>query len=349
MDELYFKRITTLIIFIVLSVLTFFLLKPILLSIISGIILAFIVTPIYDGINKKIKAKTLSAVVISLFLIMLIILPIWFLTPIIVDQTLKIYSTTQKMDFVSPLKTVFPSIFASDEFSNEMGSIMYSFVNKSVNSIVNYFAQLILNFPILFLQLLVAFFAFFYVLRDKEKFISYIKSLLPFPKDVEKKLFEQSKGITMSVLYGQIIVGIIQGIITGAGFFIFGVSNALLLTIIACLAGIFPIIGTTIIWLPVVIYLFVAGNALPAIGVMVFGLIAAFIENVLKPIFVSHRTSLPPSVILIGMIGGFFFFGVLGFILGPLIFAYLLIILEIYRNKRIPGILIQKSGPRISI
>lgn len=351
MDENYFKRITSLVILLILLILSFFLLKPILMSIIFGVILAFLFSPVYDWMNKKIKSKNITAVLISLVLIVAIILPIWFLTPIIIDQSLKIYTATSKLDFVSPLKVIFPKIFASEQFSSQVGSTIYSFVTKSINSTLNYLATFILNFPIFFLQLVVAFFTFFFVLKDKDQFISYIKSLLPFSKEVEKKLFEQSKGITISVLYGQIIVGIIQGLITGAGFFIFKVQNALLLSLLAIIAGVFPVIGTTIIWLPVMIYLFVAGNPFAGIGIAFFGLISSLIDNVLKPMFVSQRTSLPTSVIMIGMIGGVLMFGILGFILGPLILAYLLIILEVYRNKKIPGILVQEKTekPRLNL
>ena len=93
----------------------------------------------------------------------------------------------------------------------------------------------------------------------------------------------------------------------------------------------------------------IEGSVLPAIGVAFFGSIAMFIDNFLKPIFVAHRTSLPPSMVLIGMIGGYLFFGILGFILGPLILAYLFIILEIFRNKRVPGILIQEKPKAFKI
>jgi predicted PurR-regulated permease PerM len=344
MDEAYFNKIMTTIILAVLVVLSFFLLRPILISIIVGIILAFVFTPVYNWLVKKTNMKNLSAIIISLILIILIITPVWLFTPIIVDQSIKIYLTTQKMDFITPLENFFPSLFASKEFSNQVGSIIYSFVNKTVNSIMVSFSNLIINFPTLFLQLMVAFFTFFFILRDKEQFIDYIKSLLPFSKEVEKKLFEQTQGITMSVLYGQVVIGILQGLIAGLGFFIFGVPNALFLTIFACLAGIFPIIGTTIIWVPVAIYLLATGSSLPAIGVIVFGIVASTIDNVLKPILVAKRTSLPTSITLIGMVGGFFLFGILGFIIGPLILAYLLIILEIYRNKRVPGILTKQPA-----
>lgn len=339
MDEDFYKKVMTTIILVTLVVLSFFIIKPILIAVILGILLAFIFIPVYDWLDKKIKMPNLSAVIISFVLILLIILPIWFLTPVMVDQSLKLYFTTRQIDFVTPLENFFPSLFASKEFSNEVGSIIYSFVNKSTNALVNSFSNLILNFPTLMLQLIVAFFTFFFVLRDKDHLLDYIRSLLPFSKDVEKKLFDQTKGITMSVLYGQIVIGLLQGLVAGIGFFIFGVPNALLLTILAAIAGVFPVIGTTIVWLPVAIYLLIAGNNISAFGVMVFGLIASTIDNVLRPMFVAKRTSLPASITLIGMVGGFFLFGILGFILGPLILAYLLIILEVYRNKKIPGIL----------
>ena len=125
------------------------------------------------------------------------------------------------------------------------------------------------------------------------------------------------------------------------GFFSFGVPNALLLTFFAIIAGIFPVIGTAIIWVPVAIYLFISGNTFAALGIMIFGLISSMVDNLIRPIIVSKRTTLSPGVILIGMIGGLLFFGVLGFILGPLIIAYLVIILEIYQNRKVEGILIQ--------
>jgi len=338
MEDIYFKRIMTMLIVIFLVVLSFFLLKPILLSIVVALILAFVFSPLYDYFFRKLKSENLSAFLVCILLVLLIILPMWFLTPIVIDQSFKVFLASQQMDFVTPLKTIFPDLFASEAFSTEIGSIIHSFVTKVTNSLVNILSQLILNFPTLFLQFIVVFFTFFFVLRDKEIFIDYIKSLLPFSKEIENKLFKSSKDITASVIYGQVIVGILQGLAVGIGFLIFKVPNALFLTLLACLAGIFPIIGTTIIWAPVVIYLLIAGNTFPAFGVAIFGLISSSLDNLIRPIIVAKRARMHSSLILIGMIGGLFLFGILGFILGPLILAYLLIILEIYRNKKSPRI-----------
>jgi len=333
MDEKSFKNIFSIVILVLLIVLAFFLLKPILLAIIIGILLAFIFIPTYEWLYKKTKMKNFSAGIMCLFLITLIILPMWFLTPILIDQSFKVYAATQEIDFVTPLKNVFPSLFASEEFSQEVGSIVYSFVTEIANFLVNMLSQLILNFPAIFMQLVVAFFTFFFVLRDNKAFGDYLRSIHPFSKEVEKKLFKSTKDITISVLYGQVIVGMIQGAIVSIGFFIFQVPNALLLSLLAILAGIFPIIGTTIIWLPIAIYLLLAGNVLAAVGIIAFGAVSTVIDNFIRPVIVAKRTELSASLILIGMIGGLFFLGIIGIILGPLILAYLLILLEIYRNK----------------
>ena len=90
--------------------------------------------------------------------------------------------------------------------------------------------------------------------------LNYIKSLLPFSKYVETRLLEYSKGITSSVLYGQVVIGIIQGIIAGIGFFIFGVPNALVLALLTALVGVIPLIGPWLVWVPIDIYLFATGN-----------------------------------------------------------------------------------------
>ncbi|MAG11089.1 hypothetical protein CMI44_02155 [Candidatus Pacearchaeota archaeon] len=343
MDEIYFRKLMTVGVLLLLIVLAFFLLKPILLPIVMGFILSSMFSPVYDLLYKKIKHKNLSALIICIGLILIILLPLWFLMPIIIQQSFKIFQASQQVDFVAPLQKVFPSLFASEQTAAEIGSILYSFVTKMTNTLTNSLADLILNFPTLFLQFLVVFFTFFFLLRDKDIFVAYIKSILPFAEKTEKQIFESSKEITYSVMYGQIIIGLLQGMIVGIGFFALGVPNALFLTFLACLAGIFPIIGTTIVWVPAAIYLLIGGSTFSAVALSFFGVSSNVVDNFLRPIIVSKRSRMHPALVLIGMIGGLFLFGILGFILGPLILAYLFILLEIYRNKSVPGFFIQKA------
>ena len=334
MEEEYLRKVITTTFLAILIILSFFLLKPVLLSIIVGMIIAYLLVIPYDWVNKRIKSKNFSSFLICGLLIILLVVPFWFLTPIIINQSIKIYLISQQLDLVSSLKTLFPSIFASDQFSAEVGSIIQTFIKKMTNYLVDSATGLIFNFPTLLLQSIVVLFTLFFVLRDKEELIDYIKSLLPFSKEVEKKLFDYSKGITSAVIYGQVVVGVLQGLIAGAGFIIFGVPNAILLMFLAILLSILPLLGPYLVWVPVFIYLLIAGNTPQAVGIAIFGIISSTIDNFLRPIIVSRRTKIHSSIILIGMIGGLFMFGILGLILGPLILSYLLVILELYKNKK---------------
>ncbi|HJZ18484.1 MAG TPA: AI-2E family transporter [Candidatus Nanoarchaeia archaeon] len=341
-DSEYFKKIITTAILFVLLVLSFLVLRPILLSIIMGMILAVVCSPPYDWILKKTKSKWFSITSICLFLAAIIIVPFWFLVPIFIKQSFEVYLAVQKIDFIKIFGGFFPNL--SQEFlHSEFSSILNSFVPQMINSMISSFSQLILNFPSIFLQFIVVLATFFFVLKDKDEILSYLHSLMPFSKEVERKLFQSSTDITLSVVYGQILIGFIQGVITGIGFFIFGIPNALFLTLFAIFAGILPLIGPTIVWIPVVIYLFVAGNTSAAVGITLFGLISTIIDYLIRPILVSKKSKMHPLLSLTGMIGGFFFFGILGFILGPLILAYVIIILEIYRGKELHGFFVKNE------
>ncbi len=339
MDNAYFKKITTIVILAILVVLSFFLLKPILLAIIFGFILAFIFSPIYNKLYKLTKIKSLPAFFICALLLLVIILPLWFFSPMIIDESIKLYRASQQLDITTTLKTIFPSLFASDEFSQEIGSITHSFITNMTSSLMNYLSGLLLNFPKLIMQAFVVFFTLFYALRDKEKIVGYIKSLLPFSSEVQKKLIESTRDITFSVLYGYVIIGIIQGVILGAGFFIFGAPNPFILFLLGTIIGILPILGPSIIGIPVAIFLVIGGNSFSAVGILLFTSISSLSDYFFRPLIVSKKTKLPPALVLIGMIGGFLLFGLLGFILGPLILAYFMIIVEVYRNKNVPSLL----------
>jgi predicted PurR-regulated permease PerM len=120
----------------------------------------------------------------------------------------------------------------------------------------------------------------------------------------------------------------------GIGYLIFGVPSALLLTLFTIFVSIIPFVGAWLGWVPVDIYLFSAGRVDAAIGLLIYGLIVvSLIDNVLRTIIISRRTKLNSAIVLIGMIGGLLAFGVLGLIIGPLVLAYVLLVIEIYKKR----------------
>ena len=174
MEKNYFKKLTSISLILVLLVLSFLLLKPFLLVVILALILAFIFYSPYLKLAKFLRSKNLSAFLICILLALLIILPIWFLTPIVLNQSFHLFLSSQQIDFVTPLKKIFPSLFASEEFSAEVGSVIYSFKTRTTNYLMNSLSKIICGFVNMFLQLIVVFFTFFFVLPD----ISYLYFVL---------------------------------------------------------------------------------------------------------------------------------------------------------------------------
>jgi len=208
---------------------------------------------------------------------------------------------------------------------------------------MTYLSKILLDFPTIILHIIIIFFTLFYTLKDKEAIVSYIKSILPFSKEIEKKLFDSTRDITFSVLYGYVVIGAIQGVILGIGFFIFQVPNAFILSIFAVIVGILPVLGPSLVGIPTAIFLLVNGNSVAAWGILIFTLASSLSDYFLRPSLVSKKAKLPTALILVGMVGGFLMFGILGFIIGPLIIAYLIIIIELFKPKNVPSALVPES------
>jgi len=308
-------------------------LKPIILSIFTGMIIAYVLKPVNKRILKFVKEKNTASLITCFLLLLLVVVPIWFLMPFITRQIFNAYLFLQKADFGTAFKQFFPF---SAEISTDFYALINTFINKLANSLLSKSTSLILNFQSILLHGIVIFFVLFFTLRDWDSLYNYLKTLSPLSAKTEELFFHKFEEVTHSILFGQIIVGIFQGLIAGIGYLIFGVSNALSLTLLSIFFGIIPMVGPAIVWIPVSLFLFVHGETTQAIGLFVYGLlVVSTIDNILRSWIVSKQIKINAGIVLIGMIGGLYVFGILGLLLGPLILAYSLIILDLYRNKQI--------------
>ena len=146
---------------------------------------------------------------------------------------------------------------------------------------------------------------------------------------------EEFKGITDSVIYGQFLIGVVQALLLGIGLFLLDVPKFLVLTFVAVILCIIPILGAWLVWLPGSIFLLATGQTTKGLILMVYGaLFVSVVDNLLRPYFLSKRSRLPISISIIGIIGGMYAFGIVGILLGPLIMAYLIIIIDFYKEGR---------------
>lgn len=347
LDKDIFKNAITIALIAGLFILAIMIVKPVAMSILFGILLAYIFYPVYKWVLSKLKNENLSALLICAGLIAIILFTGWLIFSSLANQAVDLYFSLQNTNLANVVSEILPN-FLSSELSSNLAGSLNSFISNLLANFLSKFTSFILNLPIIMIQLFIVVFVFFFSLRDGKKGVDYVKSLSHLGKETQEKFFKQFKDITNSVLLGQIVIGIAQGIVAGIGYFIFGVPNALILTLLTMFVGIIPLIGPWLVWLPVNIYLFIIGRTGAGIGLLIYGLvIISWIDIFIRPLMVSRKTEINSAIVIIGMLGGLFVFGILGLIIGPLVLAYVLLVVELYRKKTLAeDIIFKKVEPR---
>ncbi|HLC31711.1 MAG TPA: AI-2E family transporter [Candidatus Nanoarchaeia archaeon] len=331
------RRLVVILLIVTLGVLVFLIIRPVLVAILGGLLLGYVFFPLYKKTLEKVREPNTAAALISVMILVAIVVPLWYLIPLIAEQVFEIFKLSQTLDIGGIIRNLFPS--ASDQIIAQLIVTATSIIGTVTSSLLSALTGVFIELPSLALHLFIVAFVFFFTLRDSEKLSEMISAISPFNKTQEKEMVKQFKGITDSLIYGQVIVGLVQGILAGLGFLIFGVSNALVLSVLAIFFSIIPFIGPAVVWAPVTIYFFASGNVGIGIAYLLYNLLlVSTIDNVLRSYIVSRKSDISQAVIMVGMIGGLFVFGFLGLILGPLILAYFVTFLKAYKDKTLSSL-----------
>jgi len=173
--------------------------------------------------------------------------------------------------------------------------------------------------------------ALYYLLKDGQKLKVAIIALSPLSDTDDETISQKLRGAINAVMKGSLLIAFIQGVLTSAGFAIFGVPNAILWGSVAVIAALIPGIGTALVLIPAILFLFITGEMFSGVGLIVWGVVAVgLVDNFLGPKLVGHGMQLHPLIILLSVFGGIGFFGPIGFLLGPLAISLLFVLIDIY-------------------
>jgi predicted PurR-regulated permease PerM len=140
--------------------------------------------------------------------------------------------------------------------------------------------------------------------------------------------------VTKAVVKGVGLTCMAQGVLAGLGFWIAGIPSALLFGVVMAFTGLIPVVGTAIVWVPAVLYLMFTGKASWGVGLLLWCvLVVGNIDNVLRPLLIGGKAGMPLPLLLVGILGGLFAYGLKGLIIGPLTLTVLLFVLEEYHRE----------------
>lgn len=305
---------------------------PYLGTLVLAATLAVALHPIYDRMVKFVGGFRRAAALLTIGIAGIVILaPLVFFGVRILQESLDLYAR------LSSQTDTYTRAFASvTAFINQylpgvqldfgaFASQLLSWVAKNLGSVFSGTVQTLFG-------LFVGVVALFYFLVDGHRFVKTLVELSPLADTYDQKILGRLSGAVNSVLRGSLLIAIVQGLIFGFGLWLFGMPDPTLWGSCAAVASLIPGIGTSLISVPSIIYLYATGQTWGAVGLFLWSATAVgMIDNLIGPYLIGRGVRIHPFFVLIAVLGGINYFGPLGFLFGPLVLSLLYGLLEIYR------------------
>jgi predicted PurR-regulated permease PerM len=324
----------------VLIYLNYKILKPFFAAVGWAIIISLIFHPIFEFIQKYFKYKGLSAFITIVLVMVLFLFPFVFLSYQIILDVREFIIKVNPSELFEKITTNPTLVKILEKFSFITGKNLESLENlikeeltMLLKTVAVKIAQGFGDVLGLLINLVLTFFIAFFFLKDGDYFIKKIVEFLPFTESDKLAIKNQIKNIIYTTFYGGVLIAILQGTILGFTFYFLQIPSATLWGFATAIASFIPVLGAFSVWGPASIYLFLNGYILKGVILVLIGaLLISSIDNILKPIIIRGKVNLPLVFIFLSVLGGIKFFGLIGFIVGPIIFSLFVSFLEILKN-----------------
>ncbi len=331
----YFLAIVT----TLLAVLVVYMFRPFLVTLGLAGIFSVTFTPLTNRLRRAGLSETLASLSTLLIATIVVAVPVSFLSVQLFHEAENVYITLSEPGSVSSVQAGITSLGyslngtfpgAGDYFANlsqNVGAYAQQGLRYALGNAGAFFAG---TFSFL-LQLFVFLMTLYYLLKERVRIIDAFKRFSPLTKPESEALTARLIRTITSVVRGTLVIALLQGALTAIGFALFGVPNSVLWGTVAVIGALIPSVGTALVFIPGVLYLFFIDQVGAAIGLGLFGVfVVGIADNILRPYLVGSKAAIHPLIVLLSVLGGLTFFGPGGLFLGPLVVSLLLGLLSIY-------------------
>ncbi len=321
-------------------------LSPFLGSIVWAILLTIAFYPAFQKLQRLLKKKeVLSAMVMTLLVIVVIVLPAGLLMISLANEVVDAYHNLEEMIKTGRLQayleqireiTPFKWVWAQlDQHLDLSQADPFQLLLKNFQQIGTFlFNQTSIIFRGLSTFVIGFFFALlslYYLFKDGNRLLEGLKAIAPIPPKERELILLRFKDMIYATIYGGIVVAILQGLLGGLIFWILGISSPILWGTAMAFLSFIPIGGTALIWAPASLLFIIQGNFFKGIILILFGVfVISMVDNFLRPKLISSKTNIHPLLLFFSVLGGIQAFGMIGLVAGPLITTLCLTLIEIY-------------------
>lgn len=296
---------------------------PFLAPLAWAAILAMTLRPVYMHFCIRLRNAN-SALVTTVLAGLLIIAPAVFLVSVVVQQVpaaidyvsgLSATTPAQILRFWTNLRARIPVPLPPDPMI-----LVADGARAAASYLVGEAGSLLANVLSTLGSLLVMLFALFFMLRDGTAYAAAIRRLLPFTDAESDRLIAETTELVVASVGAGLTVAFVQGVIGGLAFWVLGLPAPAVWGAAIMICSLLPVIGATIVWVPVAAWLFFSGDLGRAVLMTgLCGVILGSVDNVLRPVLLAGRTSASGLVVFVGLLGGVSAFGFVGLVIGPIV------------------------------
>ena len=279
-------------------------------------------------IFKKKWKKGWTALLFILVSLILISIPIYFSIVLISPKINEIVSNQDKIlqgikMFSAKISDYIGIKLLTEENTKAISLKITSYLPKILNSTLNVATNL-----------LMLFFLLFYLLVNGKEIDHYLNKIIPLKKHNVEQLAAETKNMIRANALGIPIICVVQGIFATLGYWIFGVEDWGLWGFLTGVFAFFPLVGTMIIWVPLVLYMLSTGNTWSGLGLGIYSLVVTGnVDYITRLGLLKKMGDVHPMITVLGVIVGLNLFGFMGLIFGPLLLSYFIILIKIYFNE----------------
>ncbi len=323
-----------------ISVLFILMIRSFLIAVLMAGIFSALARPLYGHFERRFRGRRSPASLASLLVIILVVLiPLGGLLGIVAAEAIRVGESVmpwiqkqlseptgladllQKLPFYAQIEPYQEQILRkAGELIGSASEFMIAGLSSATVMTVNFL-----------FQLFVFLYSMYFFLMEGDKLLAKITFYIPLEEKDERRMLGKFTSVTRATLKGTAVIGIIQGGLAGLAFALVGIPSAVFWGTIMVVLSVIPGIGTGLVWIPAAVILAASGHLAKGVALALFcGLVVGSCDNLLRPRLVGKDTQLPELLIFFGTLGGLIFFGVLGFIIGPIVAALFVTIWEIY-------------------
>jgi predicted PurR-regulated permease PerM len=295
---------------------------PFLAPIASALALAVLLTPLHRRIVSRVRNPGIAAGISVTVAIVAIALPILLLVQTIIAETINIVGNVSALIGSGAWRTRLanlPWLFSGAEWINQRFDVP-QIAGRLSTTLAGTLPSLVQGSGAQIVAVIVMLYFLFYMVRDRVAALAFLVTISPLPRERMHMLYAQIADTVRATVFGTLTVSFVQGALGGLMFWALGLPAPLLWAVAMAMFAVVPVLGTFVVWVPAVIYLFATGQTGHAVILLVWGMVViGMIDNLLYPMLVGTRLRVHTSASFISLVGGVIAFGAAGLILGPIV------------------------------